>query len=194
MSDGECLEVGTNDKHEVVINLPRDMTGHIVFSVQQARELADTLHKKANAAAAAQVTEDELARIAAILPVDRSRLCSTSGEAPEKVRAEQTETTGQHKSYIVLCEDERRKGFVRPYRDAYKHVGRAEPVTDDVGIPPHTVRRVGGCGTVTTMGRALSETYARDPTFYGATFCCGCNRHLPVAEFVWTADGQQVGS
>jgi hypothetical protein len=175
------LEVGTNDKHEVVINLPRDMTGHIVFSVQQARELADTLHKKANAAAAAQVTEDELARIAAILPVDRSRLCSTSGEAPEKVRAEQTETTGQHKSYIVLCEDERRKGFVRPYRDAYKHVGRAEPVTDDVGIPPHTVRRVGGCGTVTTMGRALSETYARDPTFYGATFCCGCNRHLPVA-------------
>jgi hypothetical protein len=22
------------------------------------------------------------------------------------------------------------------------------------------------------MGRALSETYARDPKFYGATFCC----------------------
>jgi hypothetical protein len=44
------------------------------------------------------------------------------------------------------------------------------------------------------MGRSLSETYARDPSFYGATFCVHCNKHFPVAEFVWTADGQQVGS
>jgi hypothetical protein len=62
---------------------------------------------------------------------------------------------------------------VNPYRDAYRHAK---------------------CGTVTTMGRALSETYARDPSFYGATFCVNCNAHYPVAEFVWTADGQQVGS
>lgn len=49
--------------------------------------------------------------------------------------------------------------------------------------------RVGrGCGTVTTMGQALAETYARDPHFYGATYCCGCQLHLPVGErgeFVW---------
>jgi len=100
-------------------------------------------------------------------------LCTTSGDPVNKVRANQTEATGQHKSYIVLCEDERKKGFVRPYRDAYTHRS---------------------CGTVTTMGRALSETYARDPEFYGATFCVRCNAHYPVAEFVWTADGQQVGS
>lgn len=124
------------------------------------------------------------------------QICTTSGEAPSKVRAEQRNETGQHQAYVVLCEEERAKGFVRPYRDAYRHVG--QPI---VGVVPFTIRdpeittkRVGGCGTVTTMGRALSETYARDPTFYGATFCCGCNRHLPVAEFVWTADGQQVGS
>lgn len=101
------------------------------------------------------------------------QICTTSGDAPSKVRAEQAEDTGQHKSYVVLCEEERQKGFVRPYRDAYIH---------------------STCGSVTTMGRALSETYARDPAFYGATFCCRCNRHLPVAEFVWTSDGQQVGS
>lgn len=127
-------------------------------------------------------------------PVDRSALCTTNGQTPEEVRKNQTNETGQHAGYIVLCDAERARGFVRPYRDAYKHVGRAEPVTDDVGIPPHAVRRVGGCNTVTTMGRALSETYARDPGFYGATFCCSCNRHLPVSEFVWTADGQVVGS
>ena len=160
------------------------------------------------------------------------QICSTTGEAPSKVRAEQTEPTGQHKAYIVLCEEERAKGFVRPYRDSYKHVGPAGPkdplrdlteeqqalfggngyvkfeaalVSEDGNTKTYgpsgrfwtqaDLDAVGkGCGSVTTMGRALSETYARDPKFYGATFCCACNRHLPVAEFVWTADGETVGS
>ncbi len=100
-------------------------------------------------------------------------LCTTNGKPVAEVRASQTNETGQHDGYVVLCPDERAKGFVRPYRDRYRHTT---------------------CGTVTTMGRALSETYARDPKFYGATFCCGCNRHLPVGEFVWTADNQVVGS
>ena len=121
-------------------------------------------------------------------------MCTTSGEPVAKVRAEQTETEGQHKSYIVLCPDERAKGFVRPYRDAYQHVGRLDDIVNDSGEVALKDHRLGGCGSVTTMGRALSETYARDPSFYGATFCCHCNKHLPVAEFVWTADGEQVGS
>lgn len=50
-----------------------------------------------------------------------------------------------------------------------------------------------GCGTLTTMGQALAETYARDPKFYGATYCCECQKHLPVAEFRWE-DGSVVGS
>lgn len=41
--DGGTLEVGTNERGEVVINLPHDMTGHIVFSPDQARTLAATL-------------------------------------------------------------------------------------------------------------------------------------------------------
>lgn len=105
--------------------------------------------------------------------LEEPKLCTTSGEPVDVVRANQTEETGQHKSYVVLCPDERAKGFVRPYRDSYKHLK---------------------CGTVTTMGRALSETYARDPAFYGVTFCTGCNAHLPVGEFQWTADGETVGS
>lgn len=163
--------------------------------------------------------------------MDEPKLCTTSGEPVDKVRAEQTEPTGQHKSYIVLCEDERKKGFVRPYRDAYKHVGRRvcgkprqlltssgvdprplpvvctddpdhagdctvwAPVKSDAEIAKARDQHVlGGCGSVTTMGRSLSETYARDPNFYGATFCVSCNKHLPVAEFVWTADDARVGS
>lgn len=45
-----------------------------------------------------------------------------------------------------------------------------------------------GCGTITTMGSAIAETYARDPGFYGATYCCGCQMHKPVGvngEFIW---------
>ena len=114
-------------------------------------------------------------------PADRSARCTTDGRPVVDALASQTNETGQHPSYVVLCDEERAKGFVRPYRDSYQHVGDAD-------------RTVKGCGTVTTMGRKLSETYARDPKFYGATFCCGCNRHLPVGEFVWTTDGQVVGS
>jgi hypothetical protein len=51
-----------------------------------------------------------------------------------------------------------------------------------------------GCGTKTTMGLALCETYARDPSYYGSTFCCGCGTHLPVNEFRWAEDGEIVGS
>lgn len=103
------------------------------------------------------------------------QVCTTSGAAPSDTRAKQRDegNVGQHSSYIVLCEEERNKGFVRPYRDRYQHMA---------------------CGGVTTMGRALAETYSRDPKFYGATFCVQCNAHFPVAEFTWSKDGERVGS
>lgn len=81
--------------------------------------------------------------------------------------------TGMHSDYWVLSEAERAKGFVRPVRRSYIH---------------------NKCGTKTTMGIALCETYARDPTFYGSTFCCGCHAHYPVAEFKWAEDGAVVGT
>jgi hypothetical protein len=51
--------------------------------------------------------------------------------------------------------------------------------------------KIGGCGTVTSMADALAETYARDPSFYGATYCGGCRTHLRVGaygEFLWCDD------
>lgn len=38
------------------------------------------------------------------------------------------------------------------------------------------------------MARPLAESYARNPTFYGATYCAICLRHRPVGpdgEFYW---------
>ena len=86
--------------------------------------------------------------------------------------------SGQQEKYLVLSEEERGKGFVRPVRRTYRHLK---------------------CGTTTTMGQALAETYARDPKFYGGTFCCHCANHFPLVKdgertFVWADDGQGVGT
>lgn len=127
------------------------------------------------------------------------------------------EPVGQNEVYLVLSDEERAKGFVRPLRMSYKHVGASGPKypledTADEKVKyekypdsesPVTGRywnkavldNVGkGCGTVTTMGKAIAETYARDPAFYGSTYCVHCGKHLPVDEFVWVEDGQRVGS
>jgi hypothetical protein len=75
--------------------------------------------------------------------------------------------------YLVLSEAELAKGFVRPLRGSYRH-------------------KV--CDTVTTMGLELANTYARDPKFYGGTYCVHCQMHRPVGEFTWEPDGSVVGS
>ena len=84
--------------------------------------------------------------------------------------------SGQQKGYVVLSKEEREKGFVRPVRRSYLHEK---------------------CGTVTTMGLSLAETYARDPKFYSGTFCCGCRTHFPVGEhgeFLWADTKEKVGT
>lgn len=86
---------------------------------------------------------------------------------------------GQQLDYLVLSDEERAKGFVRPVRRKYLHLK---------------------CGTVTTMGTAIAETYARNPKFYGGTFCCGCGTHFDLRDeqgipnFLWEPDGEPVGS
>jgi hypothetical protein len=128
----------------------------------------------------------------------------------------------QNTKYLVLSEEERAKGYVRPLRDTYQHVGERpkyplRELTEDERqryarfsythyepYPDSEAPQIGrywtksqleaGCGGVTTMGAAIAETYARDPKFYGATYCCGCHMHRPVAEFVWIGTEERVGS
>lgn len=130
----------------------------------------------------------------------------------------------QQEVYLVLSEEERAKGFVRPLRFTYLYVGKSpkytlrdlteeekerhkhwnyvkfeiypeseSPVTGRFWTQAE-LDRIGGCGTTTTMARAIAETYARDPRFYGLTYCMHCQKHLPVEEFVWDGTDQRVGS
>lgn len=80
--------------------------------------------------------------------------------------------------YLVLSDEERAKGFVRPVRRSYRH---QDPE----------------CGAVTTMSLLLAETYAREPGFYGSTYCVGCRMHRPVGahgEFTWMTQGGEDSS
>ena len=136
---------------------------------------------------------------------------------------------GQHADHWVLPAAERAKGYVRPLRHSYIHVGipgPTYPLRDltaeeresfhDSGyikfevypesMAPRTGRfwtqedldRVGkGCGVETRMPSACAETYAREPGYYGSTFCCGCGKYLPVGErgeFVWDGTDERVGT
>lgn len=110
---------------------------------------------------------------------------TTDPSDPRIVRgSHDTESTPQHEVYLVLSEEERAKGFVRPLRRSYVHVGVDGTEQNLTGS---------ACGAGTHMGLALCETYARNPSFYGATYCVGCQMHLPVSEFIWD-DGERVGS
>lgn len=153
---------------------------------------------------------------------------------PEDDSHKELKPNGQQKGYVVLSAEERAKGFMRPVRRSYLHVGLPGPtyplrdltLKQKAYADPSYVKfeeypkdgrpdwmapsaigrfwtqadldRINkGCGTVTTMGQALAETYAREPGFYGATFCCGCGTHLPVGrngEFVWDGTDERVGT
>lgn len=141
---------------------------------------------------------------------------------PNDPLLKETEPSGMQVAYLVLSDEERAKGFVRPLRRSYKHVGEkpTHPLRDLTAEEHERLDQYkyvsfeaypdadssatgrfwtaeqlrGGCGATTTMGLALCETYARDPKFYGGTFCAVCGTHKPVAEFRWTEDGEVVGS
>ncbi len=95
-----------------------------------------------------------------------ARLTSDPND-PELTHGVDNAPTPQASAYLVLSEEERAKGFVRPVRRSYQHLV---------------------CGVVTTMSSPLAETYASNPSFYGATYCVGCQQHCRVGvegEFVW---------
>lgn len=106
-----------------------------------------------------------------IPPVDRSKQELTDGSpVPEDRSHTRDRGDGQQVGYIVLSAEERAKGFIKPVRRSYTHRT---------------------CGSLTTMGRALAETYARDPDFYSGTFCCACGSHFPLDQFDWE-DGEPM--
>jgi hypothetical protein len=125
--------------------------------------------------------------------IDSSNRILASGKpVPEDNSHTELKENGQQKEYVVLSPEERAKGFVRPLRTKYIHVG-TEPVYYK---DSHVLIKLGtnGCGNLTKMSLSIAETYAANPKFYSSTFCCGCNKHLPLDQFVWEGTNEIVGS
>lgn len=232
--NGGYLEVGRNEQGEVVVNHPdlkpdENGVGHIVFSPSQARNLASLLmhHALESEQEMRRRSEEEARRQAATIPVDRGARTMADGSPETPDHREIDPATGQQKGYVVLSEAERAKGFVRPVRLSYCHVGPMGPRFPLRDLNEEETAQHGGvgyvkfepypesespaqgrywtqkdldaasrgaCGGVTTMARALAETYARDPRFYGGTFCVHCRQHYPVDQFVWEGASERVGS
>lgn len=110
-------------------------------------------------------------------PVDTTQQREISGsgvEGPVTENHRGLKENGQQRGYVILSQEERDKGFVRPVRRRYLH---------------------SKCGVITTISSAIAETYARYPGFYSGTFCSWCRDHLPVDQFVWNdGEGTVVGS
>ena len=103
-----------------------------------------------------------------------NRILVSGAPVPADHSHVQLKPNGQQLDYVVLTEEERAKGFVRPVRTSYVHEK---------------------CGAQTRMSQAIAETYARDPAFYSGTFCSACRSHFPTGvpgEFRWD-DGTKVG-
>lgn len=162
-----------------------------------------------------------------------SKTTLTDGSPVTPDHREINPATGMQKGYVVLSAEERAKGFVRPVRRSYVHVGSSaqyplRDLTDEEKARHNLSPRVElhyvkyeeypaelaplrgkfwtsnelssqdrACGGTTTMGLALAETYARDPSFYSGTFCANCGKHFPVGangEFVWAGTSEKVGT
>ena len=143
-------------------------------------EQRDRLHDAIRRLVAGDKAEEQAAKVAsaaiAAVSVDRTNTTLTDG-SPVTPDHRELRDNGQQKGYVVLSAEERAKGFVRPVRQSYVH--------DRCG------------GGVTTMGLALAETYARDPSFYTGTFCAICREHFPVGadgEFTWKGTADKVGT
>lgn len=179
---GGFLEVGTTGEGEVVVNHPdlkpdANGVGHIVFSVDEAHNLATLLNQKAreafNEREAIKYKQWREQQEQTVPPVDRSARELADGMPETDDHREINPDTGMQKGYIVLTPEERAKGFVRPVRRTYLHKA---------------------CGATTTCSLSIAETYARDPHFYGGTFCCTCRAHFPLDQFVWAGTDEQVGT
>ena len=164
-----------------------------------------------------------------LFPEDKPATTLTDGSPVTDDHREIDLATGMQKGYVVLSDEERAKGFVRPVRRNYVHIGPPGPdnlreltVEEMLECAKYgyvrweqypeerspvvgrywtqtqlDVVKKGGCKSVTTMGQALAETYARDPSFYGGTFCAGCGSHFLVGqggEFVWDGTDERVGT
>lgn len=84
-----------------------------------------------------------------------------------------TRADGQKKEYATLPVEHRYQGSL-------------------AGVPMWYTHQK--CGRTTGMPEYIVRTYLADPYFYGAgaTYCCGCQTHVPHEECFWVETGENM--
>lgn len=80
---------------------------------------------------------------------------------------------GQQSEYATLPPEQREEG-------------------DLTGVPKVYVHKK--CRVATGMPEEIIRSYLKNPYMYmaDATFCCGCGKHVPFRECVWTETGEDL--
>ena len=167
----------------------RDPLGHCPKCILPTGVGFSTIRRQVIDISAMRAMAAERSKPAEVPPVDRTARELVSGAAvPEDQSHTALKPNGQQQDYIVLSAEERAKGFVRPVRRSYQHVGIPAPkhplrdlsaeqshLADEFAkfeeYPKGERRSTGrywtqaeidsidkGCGTITTMSQAIAET------------------------------------
>lgn len=95
---------------------------------------------------------------------------TTDPNDPRLTHGNDSTPVKQAEVYLVMSDADVAKGYVKPYRDTYRHAT---------------------CGSTTRMPVKTAETYAANPWFYGGTYCVQCGMHRELEEFSWL-DGEPM--
>lgn len=80
---------------------------------------------------------------------------------------------GQQTDYVTLPEEDQEQGDLDDVPQVYIHKK---------------------CGVATGMPEEIIRSYLKNPYLYlaDATFCCGCNKHVPFRECEWEETGEDL--
>ena len=128
----------------------------MVYKIELAHRTYSFESKEAALAFQREVAEAEIIEPVPVPPVDRTQQELTDGSP---VPADRSHTAdrgdGQQRGYVVLTEAERKKGFVRPVRDTYRHAG-VRPKYPTRELTADEKKQTEGCDYV------LFEEYPKD--------------------------------
>ena len=98
--------------------------------------------------------------------------------ASDEIAAHETEhrklrPDGQQEEYVTLPEEDRETGSLDGVPRVYKH---------------------DKCGGMTGMPEEIIRSYLANPWLYmaDASYCCGCEKHVPCRELVWVETGENM--
>lgn len=150
-------------------------------------------------APAQQIIRRNLEAATAVPAVDRTKTTLTDGSPVTPDHRAIDPRTGQQRGYVVLSAEERARGFVRPLRRTYTHVGSSGPKYPLRDLTPEEKERHADRGYVKFELYPESESPTTGRYWTQAQLDrhgrgCGGDTSMGVALAVWQGTSERLGS